>query len=185
VFAGSVVRTSYRWDRFVPSGQVGRVANYVATGDMVVAAFPYGLERLGITDLGGAGCRGFVVAKSIPVYNIEFARGGHGAALEPGYWDAITDFVLKGEEHVPLTKLGDDKQSPAMLVLGFLSPLVWVFLLIIVFGIGWFLLAPLGIPAPDFLQETVLCMSNAASAWVWALLFIAYLWVVLTFLRKA
>ena len=67
VFAGSVVRRRYDWTRFFPTtavdpnsgeripAQVKGVLNYVATADWVVAIFPYGLERLRLQDLGGAG----------------------------------------------------------------------------------------------------------------------------------
>jgi hypothetical protein len=59
LFAGSVVRRQYDWDRYIARGQVQEVANYVATADWVVAFFPKALQTLGIQDLGSAGHDGF------------------------------------------------------------------------------------------------------------------------------
>jgi len=85
VFAGSVVRTGYDWDRFLPRvdncihpakpaaakscqesargrhGQVGAVLNFVASSDWVVAWFPKLFQTaLPIQDLGSAGHDGFL-----------------------------------------------------------------------------------------------------------------------------
>ncbi|GAQ79647.1 hypothetical protein KFL_000350040 [Klebsormidium nitens] len=68
VFAGSVVETTYPWEKVLETQpghqkpQVGCVLNYVATADWIVATFPKAFERLcgcfGL-GLGGGGSDGF------------------------------------------------------------------------------------------------------------------------------
>jgi pimeloyl-ACP methyl ester carboxylesterase len=71
VFAGSVVRRDFPWERFLlisgdnpasrvtPTSRVTRVLNYVATNDRVVALFPKGLQPFKWFNLGSAGHDGF------------------------------------------------------------------------------------------------------------------------------
>lgn len=101
VFAGSVVRTDFEWPDLIARGQVGRVLNYVATGDIVVALFPGGMQWMRFPDLGGAGHHGFDREGEL-VKNVRWVPGGHGAALKDHHWDEIAEFVLGGrfpEEH--------------------------------------------------------------------------------------
>ena len=95
VFAGSVVRTNFEWPDLSAKGQVGRVLNYVATGDIVVALFPGGMQWLRFPDLGGAGHHGFEREGEL-VRNVRWVPGGRGAALEDHHWDEIAEFVLGG-----------------------------------------------------------------------------------------
>jgi hypothetical protein len=104
VFAGSVVRTNFEWqDLMKPQHfgerkpQVGRVLNYVATGDIVVALFPGGMQWMRFPDLGGAGHHGFEPDPQPNVRNIFYVPGSHDAALKDHHWSEITDFVLGGE----------------------------------------------------------------------------------------
>ena len=99
VLAGSVVQCTYPWKRMIADGRIQRVLNYVASADAVVAIFPKALGRLGF-DLGSAGHDGFDDLDDHDGtigYQVRFATGGHGAALEEGHWDDIADFVVQGE----------------------------------------------------------------------------------------
>lgn len=101
-FAGSVVRSGYSWDRFYrgPEPRVGEVRNVVASRDMVVGIFPRLFELVtehapvssrGFFDLGAAGFRGF----SDRQVNLEYAQGGHAAALDDeAELQAIAEYVL-------------------------------------------------------------------------------------------
>lgn len=111
VFAGSVVRTDYDWQRLiaVPRPQVGGLLNYVASSDLVVGIFPAALR---IVDLGGAGHSGFRdidtpgssgvgrVAKrqlgNSHCYQVQYVRGGHGAGIVETQWDEIASFIING-----------------------------------------------------------------------------------------
>ncbi len=98
VLAGCVVECTYPWQRMIADGRIGRVLNYVASADAVVAIFPKALGRLGF-DLGSAGHDGFDDlddGNGNVGHQVRFAKGGHGAALEEGHWDDIADFVLDG-----------------------------------------------------------------------------------------
>jgi hypothetical protein len=104
VFAGSVVRSTFDWSRYIArrdegengKGQVGRVLNYVASADWVVAIFPRLLQKLRVQDLGGAGHDGFS-RELAGVTDVEYVRGRHSAALDEQYWRDIATFVLDGE----------------------------------------------------------------------------------------
>jgi hypothetical protein len=105
VLAGSVIRTDYDWERFVASGQIGTVVNYVATADWVLALFPKAFQRLDglvravtggrrLFDLGAAGHDGFRGGTTPP--DLGFVAGGHGAAIAEPFWEAIARFVAHG-----------------------------------------------------------------------------------------
>lgn len=104
VLAGSVLRCSYDWSKV--NGRVHQVLNYVGSADTVVAFLPGVFERLGLRfmDVGGAGAYGFAFAKdplrsklSFPLDDIQYVRGGHGAAIGEKCWPEIARFVLCGE----------------------------------------------------------------------------------------
>jgi pimeloyl-ACP methyl ester carboxylesterase len=128
VFAGSVVRSSFDWSRFMANHppQVGSVLNYIATADWVVAGFPRLFEFLGFGDLGGAGYNGFA-EKDHPCLKgrfdeVAFVRGPHDAALQEKHWDAIAEYVYSG-----LAERRDaDVQNPVVKVIGAFPPLAWL-----------------------------------------------------------
>ncbi|EAQ96688.1 hypothetical protein [Congregibacter litoralis] len=91
VFAGSVVGKDYDWNAVITRGQVQTVLNFVATRDLVVAAFPQLFEIMPIQDLGSAGHNGF---EYLGNGNFKYVSGGHGAGIDEKVWDSIADFVL-------------------------------------------------------------------------------------------
>ncbi|MGO4814763.1 hypothetical protein AB4156_35205 [Cupriavidus sp. 2MCAB6] len=98
-FAGSVVRTDYDWARLIRSGRVERVLNFVATADWVVAIFPRTFQVLRWQDLGSAGHDGFLeMDNSGGLFQSEFVRGCHSAALDEKNWRSIARFVLDGTQ---------------------------------------------------------------------------------------
>ena len=152
VFAGSVVRTNYRWLDFKKNGQIQAVLNYVATADWVVALFPRTIEMLKIQDLGSAGHDGFrfVSAKqqeeslkrekdkrnNDPRSQFKYVRGSHSAALAEANWDAIAHFILSGDFREPPEQIKADKQSILVRTIGWVAPLVWVGILALLYWIG-------------------------------------------------
>ncbi|MEW8625671.1 MAG: hypothetical protein AB2551_07975 [Candidatus Thiodiazotropha sp.] len=110
VFAGSVLRCGYEWDQV--ENQVDQVLNYVASADNVVAFLPAVFEKLGLNfmDVGGAGAYGFDFAEEslhtklpFSLDEIEYVRGGHGAAITEGSWPAIANFIVTGATPQPKT----------------------------------------------------------------------------------
>jgi pimeloyl-ACP methyl ester carboxylesterase len=105
VFAGSVVRTDYRWSSVTEktksntgaSPRVEQVLNYVATADWVVALFPKGLQPWRWFNLGSAGHDGFDEAtEDGPVYQVEYIIGDHGAGHQESNWEDIARFIVLG-----------------------------------------------------------------------------------------
>lgn len=103
VLAGSVLRCGYEWDKV--GDQVNQVLNYVGSADNVVAFLPAVFEKLGLRfmDVGGAGAYGFDFAKeplrsnlSFSFNEIEFVKGGHGAAIGEDSWPEIAKFIVTG-----------------------------------------------------------------------------------------
>ena len=167
VFAGSVVRTKYDWDRFLRSGQVKAVANYVATADWVVAFFPKTIQMLGIQDLGSAGHDGFA---SPSVSQIEYVRGSHGAAIQEANWTAIADFIINGGEATTPTDLRSDQRSPIVLLPGYIAPFVWVLIALVVFCGGWLIY--------------FVANSLGLAEWQTTLLYVSYFYGIWRFLMK-
>lgn len=128
VFAGSVVPSSYAWDRFLDSEppRVRAVLNFVATTDWVVAFFPKFFEFFGLQDVGSAGHDGFAIATSHPkAYQIAYVKGGHGAAIEEPLWDSIADFVGSGELTLDERETLAQERTFWVEWLGKFPPLVW------------------------------------------------------------
>ncbi len=135
VFAGSVVRSTFDWQRHMKSSptQVDEVLNYAATSDWVVACFSNCFEYLGLQDLGGAGYRGFDsgtigLAKGGDVTNVEYVVGSHASALVEENWKSIASFVVHGRlPNVPLCgTITNTKHSPIVGALGYFPPLAWL-----------------------------------------------------------
>lgn len=162
VFAGSVVRTTFPWSRYLdPLDKLqkqisGAIVNYVATQDWVVAIFPNGLEILRLQDLGGAGHRGF--AKDPKGHDIKYVAGSHGAALSPDRWDEMADFVLHS---VPPPPRALAKQPAFWKIVGYISPLIWALIITPVVALGWLIVWLAGVTVTNY----------------WALTaFVLYLW---------
>jgi hypothetical protein len=115
VLAGSVLRTTEDWLPLLNSGQIQQLLNFRASNDLVVAVFPYTMQRFGVQDLGGAGHLGFERQDSRVINAPSGGRlvaGGHGTAVEEHAWRAIGSFVAQGKldetglpvvnEHTPL-----------------------------------------------------------------------------------
>lgn len=103
LFAGSVVRRDYDWDKFFKANRVSKVLNMVATKDWVVALFPMGLEPMRqIFDLGGAGSGGFDQAAlgrvpEVPnLKQVRYVKGAHSAGLVETQWPHIANFIVNG-----------------------------------------------------------------------------------------
>lgn len=138
VFAGSVVRSNYDWNRFlsVRPQRIKSVLNFVATSDWVVAFFPKFFEMLGIQDLGGAGHDGFSFKQhSANTYQITFIKGGHGAAIEEPAWDVITQFIVTGQlpdtSSLPLR----NEQTSWITLMGKFPPFVYAIVALFLWGL--------------------------------------------------
>ena len=166
VFAGSMVRRNFEWEKYIPS-RVSRMINYVATDDWVVAIFPYGLERLRLQDVGGAGHLGFLAPDNA---NIRYAVGEHSAALVPDKWQEMADFVLNKID--PPNLVAGISPSPRNLTRGRWSPAIMIGLVVLVLGIG---------------AAMLFALDRIAGAWgpVLALLFAFYLYLLRLVLTRA
>ncbi len=153
-FAGSVVRTDYRWanepkdEGSRKRGRRGRVIdsvlNIVATRDLVVACLPGAFQRLGLRPLGvgGAGAAGFSYtpsgAEGPKVHNFRYVSGGHGAGVDEPMWQAMARFIVDGElpENVPEQERPSDRKwwHKALMMLA-----VWITLGVAA-GLGWLVL---------------------------------------------
>ena len=138
VFAGSVVRTDYKWADYIENGRVQAILNYVATADWVVAWFPNALQMIGFQDLGGAGHLGF---DSDRTKQIKYVKGQHGAALEEDNWDAIAKFVIDGTPVVTPLPIQAQKQASWVSIPGHVAPLIWIIIAATILSIG-FLITP-------------------------------------------
>ena len=104
VCAGSVLPRKFPWDEFIIGKRVTAIQNYVATADWVVGFFPGFFQwvsedvfrRQRVPDIGSAGHNGFTNG-SARTHEIDYARGGHGAAIVPGNMVNLARFAL-GED---------------------------------------------------------------------------------------
>jgi len=162
VFAGSVVRTQYDWENFLNLGQVKAVANYVATSDWVVAFFPKTIQMLDIQDLGSAGHDGF---SSRSISQVEYIRGTHGAAIQEDNWASIAEFIINGGEATTPTNLHSDQRSPKVVLPGYVAPLVWILIaLVIVLGVWIIFIARNAIGLTEW-QTTLLYVGYFYGIW--------------------
>jgi hypothetical protein len=161
VFAGSVVRYDYDWEKLIrgPRRRVESILNYVATNDWVVAIFPNGMQPFRAIDLGSAGHDGFrqlappvqaTVQSDRPVvhstnidgvdsYEVHYVRGGHGAGVQESQWDDIAAFVVNG---TPPRSSDPDlraRQFPAVRPFRFswLATSVLIIIMAVAIGLGW------------------------------------------------
>ncbi|HOY22038.1 MAG TPA: hypothetical protein PK002_02740 [Cellvibrio sp.] len=127
VLAGSVIRTNYDWSCVISRGQVKNILNYVATADWVVALFPRAIQMLRFQDLGSAGHDGFNPASLMPgVFQIEYVKGNHSAALDESNWDSIAEFVLTGNPQPLPPNINSSKPSMIIKLAGWIAPLLWL-----------------------------------------------------------
>lgn len=131
-FGGSIVRTDFPWDHYIPH-RVGELKNVVAVDDWIVALFPkffqlvrkqFGFDPDGYFGLGSAGIDGFEVdtGRNSDI----FIRGGHSAAtLQKA---AIVEFVNTG--NLPGTLESAVNGKSLLQSVSNLNWIVWIFLLI-------------------------------------------------------
>jgi len=147
VFAGSVVPRRYNWIAAQERGQVTSILNYVASRDLIVAWFPGAIELLHLQDLGSAGHNGFdqLTGASAPgLYQCGPVPGGHAAALREENWKAIAHFIVHGRPMSPPAAAIADRRSWWVVLGGWLSPLIWVGILLGLYLIGrWIWVRPI------------------------------------------
>ncbi|WAC12449.1 esterase/lipase family protein [Dyadobacter pollutisoli] len=173
LFAGSVVPTTYKWNSLIQDGRVKSILNYVASADWVVAIFPNFFQKvpfLGVKDIGGAGHEGFTGLKQ---FQIQFVSGSHGAAINEDMWGDIADFAVNGKISTPTNSLLIvPKRSRTVAVLGYLSPLVWLLLLLLFGGVGFLIWSCIW--SPCYYQYAYVYRTIAL------ILYCRFLWFVLT-----
>ncbi|VVM84132.1 hypothetical protein PS647_02476 [Pseudomonas fluorescens] len=129
VFAGSVVRQEYEWNKLVPE-RVKSVHNFVATSDWVVAFFPKALQSLDIQDLGSAGHDGFTTATELgPIQELPetYIIGGHSSALQEALWDGMAVYTMTGKFQLPQgAEIVEKEQSWWVVWPGKVAPVLWL-----------------------------------------------------------
>lgn len=150
LFAGSVVRRSFNWNRtddITGERRVGFIRNIVATSDWVVGWFPRLYEQIvkmrlasapGFFDLGSAGFLGFADMS----LNIAFVRGAHSAAIKRGeraraiaqFFAAETD----AEAEAVLRNAFAQRESPnpVVAIVSNLCPLLWAAIIWALWQVG-------------------------------------------------
>ena len=167
VFAGSVVRQKYEWDKYLASGRIKKVQNFVATADWVVGIFPKAFQSLRLQDLGSAGHDGFEKAHNTD--NVfqpkKFVIGGHGAALQEDMWKLIANFILKGEYQDPPDGLVNESQSLWVVVPSYVAPVILIGIVLLACWGGIYLLGL----SPQKVQEwkkTLLVLGYLGAIWL-------------------
>jgi len=148
LFAGSVVRRNYEWDKLLAIKRVDKVVNMVATRDWVVALFPQGLEPLRrFFDLGGAGFGGFDQARRAPkdlnLNEVRYVIGSHSAGLVETQWPRIADFIVNGTDPAPPDPDYSDKQSRFMRCVSKVSTAIFAVLVVLAVAILVWILHPI------------------------------------------
>jgi hypothetical protein len=152
VLAGCVGRSDLDWERFLRStqgkadarryGRVDQVLNFVATDDIIVAAFPRLFETwLPIQRLGGAGHIGFTKVPKDGVTNLRYVRGGHAAGLAEPLWPDIASFVLTGQVRPLPAQMKGEQRTARAWVFGWLPFLLWGLAIFAVWQLGRAVLA--------------------------------------------
>ncbi|MCY7350047.1 MAG: hypothetical protein LH606_05200 [Cytophagaceae bacterium] len=143
VFAGSVVPTSFPWDKLISQNRVTAIRNYVATSDFIVGIFPGIFELLKLSDLGSAGHNGFRDTSG-KLHAIEFIKGGHNAAISWSNYEPMVNFIISPE----IIETSISKESDQNRNVVFFSKInwaVWISLLLIVFGLGYCIFTHFGL----------------------------------------
>jgi pimeloyl-ACP methyl ester carboxylesterase len=150
VFAGSVVRDTYPWKEMIARGQVAGVVNYVATADLVVGWFPKLFQWLPfvrkLNDIGGGGFDGFAdlstlqgtaesFSKERPALQVTYVSGGHSAAIGEHSWGDIARAIVDGKVERPAPPLFQQQQIGWIAALSRKPIVVWVILLLLLYGI--------------------------------------------------
>ena len=133
VFAGSVVRSDYKWKDLFSSRRVKAAVNFVATRDWVVAIFPKAFELLRLSDLGSGGHDGFAEVEE--GMQIKYVKGGHGSAIQENLWDSIAEFILNGKVPLLDEEISEGSQNSTVVFLGNIAPLVCLALLTLIIGV--------------------------------------------------
>jgi len=105
ILAGSVVRQDF-WSRTAVAyncrSRIGRLMNFQAIGDYIVALLPGGLEWFPVLgpwmNVGGSGAYGF---NGLDCDEQRQILGGHGAAIGLAGWDELADLVLNEQAQIP------------------------------------------------------------------------------------
>ena len=132
VFAGSVVSRSFDWHTLKKQRKVDTIVNYVATGDVVVAVGPKGLQGLlrGFFDLGSASHDGFDQVSQVG--NVKYVVGSHGAGIQEHVWNEIADFIVNGNvptlRYTSTNRFFSSSQTWWVKALGFASPVLVIIL---------------------------------------------------------
>jgi alpha-beta hydrolase superfamily lysophospholipase len=193
VFAGSVVRSRFRWADYVAdldpgrSPQVHRVLNFVASADWVVAMFPRLFELVQVQDLGSAGHDGFA-NPSEALTEVRYVPGRHGAAVEERYWDDIATFIVSGR--APAHSEAVATRSMPIVLLGHATAAVWLVAAALVVLPAYYLMTALGFPA--VLHSVALsagvalpiATTSQLPPWVLALVLMAWVRFVVNVLTK-
>jgi pimeloyl-ACP methyl ester carboxylesterase len=166
VFAGSVVRSDFEWSPYLDRNQIGRVLNYVATADWVVAIFPRLLQMLRIQDVGGAGHDGFLNDPA-RVMDVEYVSGRHSAALDEEHWNDIARFVFDGQPPGRQTTV----RHPLVVVAAHGALLIWIALTTLAVLPLYFFLTTLGFPEVTgllWLKSWKVAAASNVPAWLLA-----------------
>jgi len=157
LFAGSVVRRDYNWDKFLAAKRVSKIVNMIATWDWVVALFPQGLEPLRrFFDLGGAGFGGFEQAKQIDeVHEVRYVIGGHSAGLVETQWPRIADFIVHDAIPEPPDPDYTDNQSGFCKAVSKVSTLLLGLLLVLAVAILVCILYPVFMPGTTAIKAAL------------------------------
>ena len=137
VFSGSVIRTTFPWDKMIAAGRIKEIRNFAASSDWVVAIFPGVYEQLGLSDLGRSGSDGF--KSYLPVDQHMWLDGSHNAGIKEDNWHSIAEFIVKGSS-APVPEL---KPAPSWFirVLSAGALVCWALLILAVLGLLWIFLA--------------------------------------------
>jgi predicted esterase len=148
-FAGSVVPKNYPWDRLIQQGRVKAVRNDIASADWVVGIFPGLFELLKLSDIGTAGHNGFQDDTPKDSSFNRYFKGDHGAAIQPGNYKSLANFILLGDKVDPEGEMLVEHQNSLVVILAKLCWLVWSAIFAVLVSLGFlfiWILTFVGIP---------------------------------------